>query len=197
MKARAEHLCKEEYQEIKTRLSMRQVADYYGFPVDGQGRCLCPFHKDRHPSMKIYPHDKGYYCFSCGSGGDVIKFVGGLYGLDNEAAARRLIADFSLPIKTEGLSYRELRERGKKERMRAELKEFYGYAYATLTVYRQLLCTAIREPNSPRFAEAAQELSKTEYRLMCLEEHLQEFYEDRKAVRWIGEVRERVIGWYG
>lgn len=189
-------LCREDYQEIKARLSMRQVAEYYGFPANKSGLCLCPFHRDRNPSMKIYPHDKGYYCFSCGSGGDVVKFVARLFHLDNEAAARRLIADFSLPIKTEGLSYREIREREKMKRSREELKKFYSYAYATLSAYRQLLCEAARDPGSPHFVEAMQELSKVEYRLECLEEHLKEFYADRKAVRWIGEIRDRVIGWH-
>ena len=109
-------LCREDYQEVKGRAGMRQVAEFYGYPVDRQGRCLCPFHNDKHPSMKIYPDDRGYYCFSCGSGGDTITFVSRLYGLDNEGAARKLIEDFSLPIKTEGLSYREKRERDKKVR---------------------------------------------------------------------------------
>ena len=37
--------------------------------------CLCPFHSDSNPSMGI-SDDKGlYHCFSCGAGGDVIKFV--------------------------------------------------------------------------------------------------------------------------
>ena len=126
----------------------------------------------------------------------MVKFVARLFHLDNEAAARRLIADFSLPIKTEGLSYREIREREKMKRSREELKKFYSYAYATLSAYRQLLCEAARDPGSPHFVEAMQELSKVEYRLECLEKHLKEFYADRKAVRWIGEIRDRVIGWH-
>jgi DNA primase len=36
---------------------------------------LCPFHDDHKPSMTVAP-DKGLFkCFSCGAGGDVIKFV--------------------------------------------------------------------------------------------------------------------------
>lgn len=190
-------LCKEDYQEVKRRAGMRQVAEFYGYPVDRQGRCLCPFHKDKHPSMKIYPDDRGYYCFSCGSGGDTITFVSRLYGLDNEGAARKLIEDFSLPIKTEGLSYREKREREKKVRERKRLEYFKKEAHAALEAYRQLLCEAIREPWSSHFAEAAQELTVVEYRLSCLETDLEGYFNDEKAVRKVGEIRGRVIDWYG
>lgn len=178
-------------------VGMRQAAEHYGYPVDRQGRCLCPFHNDSRPSMKIYPDNRGYYCFSCGSGGDVVKFVGQLYGISNEEAAVKLIGDFCLPIKTSGLTYREQRERERYLRRRREMDRFYKYAKAVLSVYRQLLCDAIRDPESPHFVEAAQELSIVEYRLSCLETDLEDYFDDKKAVEKVGEIRERVIGWYG
>ena len=36
---------------------------------------LCPFHDERSPSFGINPVEKVYYCFGCGAGGDVFKFV--------------------------------------------------------------------------------------------------------------------------
>lgn len=189
-------LCKEEYREIKEMVGMRQAAGFYGYPPDRRGNCICPFHQDRHPSMKIYPHNRGYYCFSCGSGGDVITFVGRLYGLDNEQAAKKLINDFSLPIKTEGLSYRENREQSKKIRKQMQMKEFYTYAKNVLSVYRQMLCDAIRNPEDPDFTEACQELSIVEYRLSCLETDLEDYFNDKKAVKKIGKIRERITGWH-
>ena len=36
---------------------------------------LCPFHDERTPSFGINPVEKVYYCFGCGAGGDVFKFV--------------------------------------------------------------------------------------------------------------------------
>lgn len=191
------HLCKEDYEEIKRTLSMRQVVEFYGYQVNQKGTCLCPFHNDGHPSMKIYADDKGFYCFSCGSGGDVITFTSLLFGMRNEQAARKLIDDFSLPIHTEELSYREQREREKRIRRRKELDKFKKEAYVALTAYRWLLCDAIRDPGSSHFAEAAQELSLIEYRLLCLETDLESYYGDGKAVKRVGEIRERVINWYG
>lgn len=188
-------LIKEDYEEIKQLVGMRQAAEYYGHTVDRQGRCICPFHRDRRPSMKIYPHNLGYYCFSCGAGGDVITFVGKLYGLDNEDAGRKLIDDFHLPIHTEGLSYREKRERDKKVRQRQELEKFTAGANKVLQGYRKRLCEAARRPEDAHFAEALQMLSVVEYRLDCLRECPQKLLADKKAVRWIGTVEQRINRW--
>lgn len=189
------HLIKEDYEEIKRMVGMRQAAEFYGFPVDRQGRCICPFHRDRHPSLKIYPHNRGYYCFSCGAGGDVITFAGKLYGLDNESAACKLIEDFHLPIRTEGLSYREKREREKKVRQRRELEDFKGQAGKILREYRKRLCEAIRRPESPYFYEALQSLTITEYWLSCLEECPQNMKEDEGMVKRLGTIERRLAEW--
>jgi DNA primase len=36
---------------------------------------LCPFHKDKHPSLVVYPETRSFYCFGCNANGDVIDFV--------------------------------------------------------------------------------------------------------------------------
>ena len=192
---KSSHLIKEDYEEIKRMVGMRQAAEFYGFPVDRQGRCICPFHRDRHPSLKIYPHNRGYYCFSCGAGGDVITFAGKLYGLDNESAARKLIEDFRLPIHTEGLSYREKREREKKVRQRRQLEDFKGQAGKVLREYRKRLCEAIRRPESPHFDEALQSLTITEYWLSCLGECPQDMKEDEGMVKRLGTIERRLVEW--
>lgn len=44
----------------------RRGADYVG---------LCPFHDDHKPSMTVNPKRRIFKCWSCGTGGDAIKFV--------------------------------------------------------------------------------------------------------------------------
>lgn len=36
---------------------------------------LCPFHNDHKPSLCCYSKGRGFYCFSCGKGGDAIALV--------------------------------------------------------------------------------------------------------------------------
>ncbi|MEM9450119.1 MAG: DNA primase [Cyanobacteria bacterium P01_E01_bin.6] len=36
---------------------------------------LCPFHDDKSPSFSVSPGKQFYYCFSCGAGGNSIKFL--------------------------------------------------------------------------------------------------------------------------
>ena len=47
------------FREMKERVTARQVAERYGLKVSRNGMACCPFHNDKHPSMKI---DQNYYC---------------------------------------------------------------------------------------------------------------------------------------
>lgn len=90
---------------------------------------------------------------------------------------------------------RETGER-KEDPQAEELDRFQRDAEKILITYWILLCEASREFTSPHFEEAWQELSITEYRLQCLRENPAEYYADKKAVRKIGEIGERVAGWF-
>lgn len=60
-------------EDIKAKYSMFDILARYNINVK-RGFCKCPFHKgDNTPSMKVYKD--GFYCFGCGAGGDIIKFV--------------------------------------------------------------------------------------------------------------------------
>ena len=36
---------------------------------------LCPFHQEKTPSFQVDAENQLYYCFGCGTGGDVLSFV--------------------------------------------------------------------------------------------------------------------------
>ncbi len=105
------------FSEVKEHLTARQAAEYYGLKVRRNGTACCPFHDDKHPSMKI---DKNYHCFACGVGGDAVDYVSRMYGLSQYDAALKLIEDFSLPVDTRGNTELGVQE---KERIRREKAE--------------------------------------------------------------------------
>ena len=117
------------FEEIKTSVTSRDVAKFYGLEINRHGMSCCPFHDDHHPSMKI---DKNYYCFSCGAKGDAINYVADMFGLGQYEAARKIISDLSLPINVESQKYwtndkehRKRLEEIKRKKQRAEhIKRF-------------------------------------------------------------------------
>ena len=47
-------------EEIKQQITMYEVLGRYGLSVGRSGMICCPFHGERHPSMKIYKGQMGY-----------------------------------------------------------------------------------------------------------------------------------------
>lgn len=78
---------------VKAAITTRQAAEFYGLHVNPHGMTCCPFHPDKHPSMKV---DERYYCFGCHETGDVIDFVSKLFSLTRYQAAQKLVKDFDL-----------------------------------------------------------------------------------------------------
>lgn len=83
---------------IKERLPARLVFEHYGIHVNADGFCCCPFHGEKTASCKVYPGERGWHCFGCHAGGDVIDFAQKYFGLDFRAAAARLNDDFGLGL---------------------------------------------------------------------------------------------------
>ena len=106
------------YETIKAAVPVRQAAEHYGLRVNRNGMACCPFHNDRHPSLKL--NEDYFYCFGCGAKGDVIDFVAKLFDLSNFEAAQRLAEDFGIstepgqavaaPHKTKRPHIRQFRE---------------------------------------------------------------------------------------
>lgn len=53
-----------EITELKTRLSILEVAQHLGITVDKQGKALCPFHEDKKPSLQFSKEKNICTCFS-------------------------------------------------------------------------------------------------------------------------------------
>ena len=85
------------YETIKAAISVKQAAEHYGLKVSHNGMACCPFHNDRHPSLKL--NEDYFFCFGCGAKGDVIDLVARLFDLSSYEAAQKLALDFGLDPK--------------------------------------------------------------------------------------------------
>ena len=82
------------FELIKQVVRVPEAAVYYGLQVSRNGMVCCPFHNDRHPSMKL--NERYFYCFGCGVTGDVIDLVARLFDLSSYEAAQKLAYDFGI-----------------------------------------------------------------------------------------------------
>ncbi|KPV38954.1 DNA primase [Alicyclobacillus ferrooxydans] len=76
------------------------VGDYVQLRRSGRSYVgLCPFHNERSPSFSVSPERQMYYCFGCGAGGTVIRFVMDIEGLTFTETVVRLAerANVQLP----------------------------------------------------------------------------------------------------
>jgi DNA primase len=92
-----------EISEIKARLSILTVLQHYGLKADTNNRLCCPFHKDKTPSMQVYPETNTFCCFSsnCDAGtGDTIQFIE-LYDKQGKHQAISKAGTIISPQKTE------------------------------------------------------------------------------------------------
>ena len=61
---------------------------------------ICPFHDDSKPSMTVSPAKQFYYCFSCGAGGNSIKFLMEFQRQSFGDVVLDLARRYQLPIET-------------------------------------------------------------------------------------------------
>lgn len=160
------------FQTVKYGVSCREAAERYGVSVNRQGKALCPFHNDRHPSL--YVADDHYYCFACGAHGDVIGFAANFFGLPIYEAAQRLAADFG--IDADRPPTKEILEKRRQQTEAQQLIENERLCVSVLPDYARVLRSwkVQYAPQSPaeapdeRFEEACHKLDEAEYYLDIL-----------------------------
>ena len=169
------------YETIKAAVPVKQAAEHYGLQVNHNGMACCPFHRDRHPSLKL--NEDYFFCFGCGAKGDVIDLVARLFDLSGYEAAQRLAADFG--ISTEPGRDAEASCKPKRPHIR-QFREDEMLCFRVLTDYLHLLEDwkvryAPKTPDEPyddRFVEACQ--------MHCHIEYMAD-------VLTVGDLEERVV----
>ena len=172
------------FEVVKQSVTAREAAELYGIAVGRGGMACCPFHDDRHPSMKV---DTRFHCFGCGADGDVIDFTARLYDLSPKEAAEKLAQDFGLSYDSKAPPRRSYVRQKSEAQARKEKRE---HGWRVLTDYYHLLRkweadyspkTPDEDPH-PRFLEAIQ---KKDYMGYLLDTFLDSSTE--KQDQWIAE----------
>ena len=172
------------FEVVKQSVTAREAAELYGIAVGRGGMACCPFHDDRHPSMKV---DTRFHCFGCGADGDVIDFTARLYDLSPKGAAEKLAQDFGLSYDSKAPIRRSYVRQKTEAQVRKEKRE---HGWRVLTDYYHLLRkweadyspkTADEDPH-PRFLEAIQ---KKDYMGYLLDTFLDSSTEEQD--QWIAE----------
>ena len=172
------------FEVVIQSVTAREAAELYGIAVGRGGMACCPFHDDRHPSMKV---DTRFHCFGCGADGDVIDFTARLYDLSPKEAAEKLAQDFDLSYDSKAPPRRSYVRQKSEAQVRKEKRE---HGWRVLTDYYHLLRkweadyspkTPDEDPH-PRFLEAVQ---KKDYMAYLLDTFLDSSTEEQD--QWIAE----------
>lgn len=78
-------------EQIKEQIPIRNIIGQYTDVKKDKARCI--FHSDNKPSLQIYDDTNTWYCFVCGIGGDVIKFIELAENVDFIEAIKKLTGE--------------------------------------------------------------------------------------------------------
>ena len=83
--------------------------------------CPLPGHDEKTPSFVVYPGDRGWWCYGCQRGGDVVDLAQAAWGIDRaDVAAAEVLITFGHPIPERPPAWFRRQERQKPVRDRIE-----------------------------------------------------------------------------
>ena len=169
--------------EIKSRLKMPEVLDYYGIERNRANRIRCVIHNGHDFNCGIKDHY--IHCFVCGKSADVIKFVQVYFSLDFQSAISKLNDDFrlGLPIgkkidrrtqlEINKAAFERKRKAEQQQKERHKIEDDYWSAFDEWKRLddnkRNYAPKTPSEPFHPLFVEALKNIDGAEYRLECAE----------------------------
>ena len=154
-----------QFESVKAAVPLRQAAENYGLELRRNGMTCCPFHEDRHPSLKL--NEDYFFCFGCGASGDVIDFTARLFGISLKDAAEKLAADFGISADAKPVAVRRNPFRLEELRCRRALTDYLHLLKEWKTQY------APKTPEDSlddRFVESCQQYDRIAGLLEMLDE---------------------------
>ena len=110
---------KEVVEEVRARNDIVDViSSYVSLKRKGNSYFgLCPFHNEKTGSFSVSPSKQIYYCFGCGAGGDVIRFVMEYENMTFPEALRTLAERSGMSLPKEEYSAEERKAYNRKEQL--------------------------------------------------------------------------------
>ena len=93
----------DDIQTVREKAKIEEVVSGYVTLRNAGGgslKGLCPFHDEKSPSFNVRP-GRGFHCFGCGEGGDVIAFVMKIDGLSFVESVERLADKYGVDLRRE------------------------------------------------------------------------------------------------
>ena len=169
--------------EIKSRLKMPEVLDYYGIERNRTNRIRCVLHNGQDFNCGVKDHY--IHCFVCGQSADVIKFVQVYFGLDFQSAISKLNDDFNLglpigkkidrrtQLEINKAAFERKRKAEQRQKERQKIEDDYWSAFDEWKRLddnkRNYAPKTPTEHLHPLFVDALKNISGAEYRLECAE----------------------------
>lgn len=73
-------------------VSIQSIYDGKIIKLGRLSKAICPFHKEKTPSLTIYNDQNSWWCYGCNTGGDVIKFFMQQNNVNFVSAVKQLIS---------------------------------------------------------------------------------------------------------
>lgn len=135
------------FEAVKKGVSIIEAAERYGLSVNKHNRCICPFHDDHNPSMKLFEDTNTFYCFTCHASGSVIDLIAQFMGTDAKAAAMMLAKDFCIQYEGDSGNYIPQKPKPRPEKQYdAEMLHFTRVAVTYLVKLEKWLKFAPKAP---------------------------------------------------
>ncbi|MBN1574737.1 MAG: hypothetical protein JW984_16190 [Deltaproteobacteria bacterium] len=112
------------FELVKSLTDLPSLMEEAGLAINRGGFCKCFLHEDRTPSLKIYPDQGRWWCFSCNRGGDVFDFCECFYKLDTKSALSFLAQKAGLNIIGKPIAP-EIRREIEEKRQRREREKMF------------------------------------------------------------------------
>jgi DNA primase len=98
---------------------------------------LCPFHAEKTPSLSVSPTKQVYYCFGCGEGGNVFKFLQKVENLSFVESVERLAGPSGITLRYEGQSPADRRLAGRRQALHRAIADAAGLFHRMLLEGRE------------------------------------------------------------